>query len=100
MVVNQVEHSLSISRIQGLSNHRPRLQRATLEPRDDLREEMSVQPGPHKGEFLLHDLLLTDVAGRRREAEETNAAGWACKAASFLQERRHARPVDDHRGTQ
>jgi hypothetical protein len=43
MVVNQVERSLSISRIKGLSDHRLGLQRATLEPLNDLREEMSAQ---------------------------------------------------------
>src|SRR4051794_10194278 len=78
MVVNQIERSLSLFRIKGLRDHGLRLQRTTLEPLNDLREEMSVEPGPHEGEFLLHDLLLTDVAGCRREAEETNAAGRAC----------------------
>src|SRR4051812_38037971 len=84
MVVNQIECSLSLLRIKGLSDHCLRLQGATFEPLNDLGEEMSVQPGAHKGEFLLHDLLLTDVAGRRGEVEEANAAGRARNAASLL----------------
>src|SRR4051812_44193714 len=94
MVVNQIESSLSFFRIKGLRDHGLRLQRAALEPLNDLREEMSVEPGADKGQLLLDDLLLTDVAGRRREAEETNAAGRACQATGLLQKRRYARPID------
>src|SRR3954447_12018573 len=72
MVVNQIECSLSLFRIKGLRDHGLRLQRAALEPLNDLGEEVPVEPGPDKGQLLLHDLLLADVAGRRREAEEAN----------------------------
>ena len=87
MVVNQIERSLSLFRIKGLRDHGLRLQCAALEPLNDFREEMSVEPGPDKGQLLLDDLLLTDIAGCRREAEETNAAGRACDPASLLQKR-------------
>src|SRR4051794_26560837 len=65
MVVNQIERSLSLFRIKGLRDHGLRLQRAALEPLNDFREEMSVQPGPDKGQLLFDDLLLTDIAGCR-----------------------------------
>ena len=48
MVVNQIESSLSLFRIKGLRDHGLRLQRAALEPLNDFREEMSVQPGPER----------------------------------------------------
>src|SRR3954469_2939568 len=100
MVVNQIERSLSLFRVKGLRDHGLRLQRAALEPLNDLREEMSVEPGPDKGQLLFDDLLLTDIAGCRREAEETNAAGRACDPARLLQKSRRRRPIDDHRGTE
>ena len=50
VVVNQIERSLSLFRIKGLRDHGLRLQRAALEPLDDFREEMSVEPGPHEGD--------------------------------------------------
>src|SRR4051812_4716523 len=100
MVVNQIERSLSLFRIKGLRDHGLRLQRAALEPLNDFREEMSVEPGPDKGQLLFDDLLLTDIAGCRREAEETNAAGRACDPASLLQKRSHPCSINDHRGTE
>src|SRR3954447_22276231 len=100
MVVNQIESSLSLFRTKGLRDHGLRLHRAALEPLNDLREEMSVEPGADKGQLLFDDLLLTDIAGCRREAEETNAAGRACDPASLLQKRSHPCPINDHRGTE
>src|SRR3712207_1875540 len=85
MVVDQVERGASIFRVQGLRDHRCGLQRAAFQPPDDVRQKVPVKPGTDQREFLLHDLLLTDVAGGGREAEEADAAGRASKAVGLIQ---------------
>ena len=65
------------------------------DPVNDVGEEPAVKPRAHQHEFLLDDLLLADVARRRREAEKSDAAGRAGDAAGLLQQRRNAGAVDD-----